>query len=114
MANWKNAAKSIKAVELASFLIVASVAAQGVYKRQNTIKQKALKEVKPIAFKASENSIMPALDEELTTPKSTAQLETTTSFAEIPAINARVICQNPKPTGAKRGAKILPRLAPKL
>ena len=48
------------------------------------------------------------------TANNTAQLDTTTSFAEIPAINATAICQYPKPIGAKNGSNPRPINAPKL
>ena len=47
-------------------------------------------------------------------PKSTPQLDTTTSLAAIPAIRATMICQYPSPTGAKNGTIALPIQEPKL
>ena len=57
---------------------------------------------------------IPAPELMFETPNKTAQLETTTSFAEMPAIRATAICQNPNPIGAKNGTSPCPKIAPKL
>ena len=59
------------------------------------------------------NWAIPAGELALTTPKSTAQLDTTTSLADMPAIRATVICQKPSPMGAKKGTSHRPMTAPK-
>ena len=67
-----------------------------------------------MALKEFIKEAIPSGEVILVTPKSTAQLETTTSLAEIPAISATTICQKPRPMGAKKGTSHLPSMAPKL
>ena len=50
-----------------SFLTVARVATHGIYKRQNTIKQYAFNELKPIACNCSAKICMPTSELALTT-----------------------------------------------
>ncbi len=57
---------------------------------------------------------MPASELALATPNSTAKLDTTTSFAEIPDSSATPICHMPSPAGARTGTSSRPRPAPKL
>ena len=73
--------------------MVASVAAQGIYSRQNTIRLTALRGPKPISASAAAKAPMPAAEAVFATPNSTAQLVTTTSLAEMPAMSATTICQ---------------------
>ena len=47
-------------------------------------------------------------------PKSTLQLDTTTSFAAMPEISATTICQYPRPSGSKNGTISFPTMEPKL
>lgn len=64
--------------------------------------------------RADAKALMPSGELALTMPNSTAQLETTTSLAETPAMRATAICQKPRPMGAKKGTSHLPSMAPKL
>ena len=68
----------------------------------------------PIPPKSSVRLAMPAAEFKLEMPNKTAQLDTTTSFAEIPAIKATAICQYPSPSGAKKGTIHFQMTAPKL
>ena len=95
--------KPVHSQLLDSFLMVASVATQGMYSRQNTIRHTAFSGPKPIAVRASVNASEPCA-----APSSTAQLETTTSLAEMPAISATTICQKPSPITANAGERNLP------
>src|SRR5699024_12569958 len=90
------------------------VAAQGIYSRQKIIRQNALSCPKPAAPKMPTSVFIPAPELIFGTPNRTAQLDTTTSFAEIPAIKATAICQKPNPIGAKNGTSQWPKMAPKL
>ena len=74
-----------------------------MYSRQNTIRQMAFSPPKPMAVSAPAMSAAP-----LPVPSTTAQLETTTSFAEMPAMSATTICQKPSPIGANAGCRNLP------
>ena len=69
-----------------SLRMVASAAAQGMYSRQKTIRHTALRGPNPIPASAAAKELMPAAELALAMPNSTAQLDTTTSLAEIPAI----------------------------
>ena len=99
---------------LDSLFIVAIVAAQGTYNKQNIIRQYAFNTPNPILFNIVANSVIPACELIFGTANNTAQLDTTTSFAEMPAINATAICQYPNPIGAKNGSNKCPITAPKL
>ena len=112
--NWNKADNSIHRVLAASLRIVANVAAQGIYSRQKIIRQKALSCPKPAVPRIPTSVSIPAAELILGTPNKTAQLDTTTSFAEMPAIKATAICQKPNPTGAKNGTSQCPKMAPKL
>ena len=85
-----------------------------MYSRQNTIRHTAFKGPNPMPASSSANAAMPSAELAFTMPNSTAQLETTTSFAEMPAISATAICQKPSPTGMNTGAMNLPTYAAKL
>ena len=69
---------------------------------------------KPIPFNADAKALIPSGELALTMPNNTAQLDTTTSLAEIPAISATAICQKPRPMGAKKRTSHLPSMDPKL
>ncbi len=57
---------------------------------------------------------IPACELALATPKRTAKLETTTSFAEMPDMSATTICHIPRPAGTRSGTRKRPIAAPKL
>ena len=99
---------------LDSLLIVAMVAAQGTYNKQNIIRQYAFNIPNPIPLNIAANSVIPTSELIFGTANNTAQLDTTTSFAEIPAINATAICQYPNHKKTKNGSNICPITAPKL
>ncbi len=67
-----------------------------------------------MALRAWVSSAMPAAVVAFPTLNSTAQEDTTTSFAEMPAMSATTICQNPKPMGAKKGTIHWPIWEPKV
>ena len=94
--------------------MVARVAAQGMYSSEKVISARALAGPKPMPPSMAERDAIPAAEFTLFTAKSTAQLETTTSLAETPAIRATTICQYPRPTGAKNGTSHRPRRDPKV
>ena len=73
--------------------MVAIVAVHGMYNRQNTIREYALAVPNPIPLSVEARTVIPAVVVTLPIPKSTLQLETTTSFAAIPAMSATTICQ---------------------
>ena len=90
----------------ARFLLdVARAAAQGMYSRQKIIRQRALKGPKPIPSRAAAKAAIPASELALTMPNSTAQLETTTSLAEMPAMRATVILPEAQADGGKEGGQ---------
>ena len=97
-----------------SFLMVASVAAQGTYSREKVIRARAFKGPKPMVPREPIREVIPSGEVMLVTPKSTAQLETTTSLAEMPAIRATTICQKPRPMGTKKGTISRPIMEPKV
>ena len=72
------------------------------------MRQYALSGPNPTDESASAMAAMPASDVAFATPKRIAVLETTTSFAEMPAMRAVEICQKPKPIGAKKGTQARP------
>lgn len=76
--------------------------------------KKAFSGPKPIPVSAEEKTAIPWGELALTIPDRTAQLETTTSLADMPAISAASIYQDPRPIGAKTGTSHLPSMAPKL
>ena len=91
------------AFEPSSLLTVAIAATHGVYNRVKIKKTKAVCGVKMLP--------RAALSPDVVVPIKTAVVDTTASFAENPAIKAVVICQFPKPRGAKTGASIRPMAA---
>src|SRR5699024_10916957 len=113
-ASWNTAVKAIQPQLPDSFWMVPRAAAQGMYSRQKIIRHRALKGPKPMPSSAAAKDAMPAGLEALTMPNRTAQLDTTTSLAEMPAMRATAICQKPRPMGAKKGVSSLPSTAPKL
>ena len=97
--------------ELLSFLIVAMVATQGTYNKQNVIIESAFAAEKPgYTFRIDSIMFIPPSED----ANNTVKLETTTSFADIPAMSDTTICQQPSPQGIKTGAMILPNIAAKL
>ena len=112
--SWKDADKATYAKEPDSFLTVAKVATHGIYKRQNTMRQYAFNELKPIDCNCSAKICIPTSELALTTLNKIAIEETTTSLATIPAISASTICQKPSPNGANNGLRACPTTAPKL
>ena len=93
---------------LIHFLTVAKVATHGMYKRQNTMRQYAFNELKPIDCNCSAKICIPTSELALTTLNKIAIEETTTSLATIPAIRASTICQKPSPNGANNGLRACP------
>ena len=92
-ATWNAAAPSIHRQLPVSFLMVARVAAQGIYSSEKVINARALAGPKPMPLRMADRLAMPAAEFTLFTLNSTAQLETTTSLADTPAISATTICQ---------------------
>ena len=76
-----------------SLCIVAIVAVHGTYSRQNTMREYAFAALNPIAPSVATKLSMPWDVVIFCIPKSTLQLDTTTSFAAIPEISATTICQ---------------------
>lgn len=87
-----------------SLRMTVSVAIQGTYRRQNTIKENADKGVKT----SVNNDARDALPAEL---EMMASVLSTASLADSPAISAEAARQSPKPRGVKKGAADLPRKA---
>ena len=85
-----------------------------MYSSEKVIRARALAGPKPMPLSIAEREAMPAAEFTLLTLKSTAQLETTTSFAETPAIRATTICQYPRPMGEKKGTSQRPKSEPKV
>lgn len=87
-----------------SLRMTVSVAMQGTYSRQNTMKENADKGVK-ISVNNVARDAPPAALERIASVLSAA------SLAETPAISADAARQSPKPRGVKKGAADFPRKA---
>ncbi len=96
--------------------MVPIAAAQGTYNRTKSIMQYAFRGPNSgsIAFRFSATAPRPAAVSAFPTPKSTEKLDTTTSFAEMPAIRDTMICHRPRPAGRISGSNHFPIAAPKL
>ncbi|MPN55337.1 hypothetical protein SDC9_203019 [bioreactor metagenome] len=87
-----------------SLLIVANVATQGIYKRQNAKNAKADNGVKICVSIVVKEAPSDA-------PVKTAMVLTTASFADKPVISAVAALQSPKPRGSNTGETAMPKEA---
>ena len=100
--------------DLVSRLMAAAAAAQGLYSRQNSMKQYAFSGPKPMDPRMPCSAVIPSGELRPPIPNRTEQLDTTISFAVNPQIKATAICQKPSPAGARIGTSAWPIAAPKL
>lgn len=99
---WAAAISALSAQLPEAFLTEQRVAIQGIYKRQNIIKENADKGVN-ISVSILKNE---EYDDEVTT-----NVLIIASLAASPAIKAEAARQSPKPIGSRTGETVLPRNA---
>lgn len=93
IANWYKMISRVLFTLPSSRCMVAIEAVQGTYSRQNTISERPLAAVNPMEPSADTMESIPEEEVMFWMPNKTLQLDTTTSFAAIPAISATTICQ---------------------